>query len=100
MFSQRVAVHYLDGRTEEVTVDQWSLSRFAVHAQAKGWKVDPSAPGLMAVTMLRFQAWATLHRGVETAKPSFDAWDNTVTEVEPLDDAEPVDPTRPVHLAG
>jgi hypothetical protein len=46
----------------------------------------------MAVTMLRFQAFAELHRDPGTKRPTFDAWDLTVAEVEPEESPE-VDPT-------
>jgi hypothetical protein len=92
MFAQKVAVHFADGTSKEVTLTQWSIGQFAQYAQHKGWKVDASAPGLMAVTMLRFQAFAELHRDPGTKRPTFDAWDLTVAEVEPEESPE-VDPT-------
>ena len=94
MFSQNVVVHYQDGNTAEVNLTQWSIGQFSMYAAAKGWKIDPQAPGLMALTMVRYQAYAEIHRTSAT-KPSFDKWDISVTEVETADD-EPseVGPTK------
>jgi hypothetical protein len=92
MFAQKVTVHYADGTSKDVTLTQWSIGQFAQYAQNKGWKVDPASPGLLSITMLRFQAFAELHRDPTAKRPSFDAWDLTVAEVEPEAEAE-VDPT-------
>jgi hypothetical protein len=95
MFAQRVTITYRDGTTATTTLTQWSMSQFAVHAQAKGWTIDLANPGLLGVTMLRYQAWCELHRDPNTPRPAFDAWDGTVDDVEPAEAPAPVDPTQP-----
>jgi hypothetical protein len=96
MFAQRVTVEFVDGTSKEVMLTQWSIGQFAHYAQAKGWHVDHSAPGLLAVTMLRYQAYAELHRDPTAARPVFDKWDFTVNSVDPVqkDDDGDVDPTQ------
>ena len=101
MFRQRVTVHYVDGTITEVTLTQWSIGQFSQYAAAKGWKVDPHNPGLLAVTMLRFQAFAELHRDPQKPKVPFDRWDMTVDEVTGSEeDTGEVDPTEPALSAG
>jgi exosome complex RNA-binding protein Rrp4 len=100
MFAQRVTVNYVDGSSREVTCTQWSIGQFAQYAQNKGWTIDPSSPGLLAITMLRFQAFAELHRDPTTARPTFDKWDLTVAEVTPVGEAAEVDPTQSVPSGG
>jgi hypothetical protein len=93
MFQQALVVTYVDGTTADVTIDQWSIGEFANHCAAKGLKVDAEKPGMMAVTMLRFQAWAQLHRGKSPA-PSYAAWNLSVASVDPAESQPgPVDPT-------
>jgi hypothetical protein len=99
MFSQNVVVHYQDGNTAEVNLTQWSIGQFSMYAAAKGWKIDPQAPGLMALPMVRYQAYAEIHRTSAT-KPSFDKWDISVTEVETTADESAVDPTEPAASDG
>jgi hypothetical protein len=94
MFAQKVTVHFADGTSKQATLTQWSIGQFAQYAQNKGWSLDPQKPGLLAVTMLRFQAFAELHRDPKAPRPTFDAWDLTVAEVEPEGESE-VDPTEP-----
>jgi hypothetical protein len=94
VFAQRVTVHFTDGSTREVTLTQWSIGQFAQYAQNKGWNIDPNSPGLLSITMLRFQAYAELHRDPNTARPTFDKWDLTVAEVEPVGESD-VSPTVP-----
>lgn len=94
MFSQKVKVLYTDGTEAELSLTQWSMGQFGQYAQSKGWKVDMQDPGLMAVVMLRYQAYCELHRDPTKPRAVFDKWDMTVAEVEPLEDAEPVDPTQ------
>lgn len=98
MFQQRVTVTYLDGTTAEATLDQYSISQFANFCASKGLKFDASNPGLMAVTMLRFQAWAQIHRGQTGATPSYTVWDQSVASVDAVEDPQPVDPTGPGNL--
>jgi hypothetical protein len=99
MFSQKVTVRFLDGTEKDVTLTQWSIGQFAQYAQNKGWSMDPQNPGLLAITMLRFQAFAELHRDPTAARPAFDKWDFTVAEVEPQEDSG-VDPTQPGPSGG
>lgn len=94
MFTQKVAIQYLDGSSKEVTLDQWSIGQFAQYATRQGWSIDMEKPGILAVTMLRFQAWAQLHRDISGTRPGFDIWDRTVIEVSPLEEPEEVDPTQ------
>jgi hypothetical protein len=93
MYAQRVNVHYVDGTTSEVVLTQWSMGQFAQYGQTKGWNVDLSNPGLLGLVMLRYQVYCEIHRDPNKPRPSFDKWDMTVQEVEPITDAEPVDPT-------
>lgn len=93
MFQQNVTITYVDGTQEQVTLDQWSIGEFANFCSAKGLAFDAQAPGLMAITMLRFQAWAQVHRGQKGNTPSYTAWNTTVASVEG-DDAVKVDPTE------
>jgi hypothetical protein len=95
MFAQKVAIHFVDGTEKSVTLTQWSIGQFAQYAQNKGWNIDPQNPGLLAVTMLRFQAFAELHRDPNKPKVQFDKWDMTVSEVEPEEGNDgAVDPTQ------
>jgi hypothetical protein len=65
-------------------------------AQSRGWTIDPAAPGLLAVTILRYQAYCEIHRAPDTPKPSFDRWDQTVADVSPVEGTDStVDPTPP-----
>jgi hypothetical protein len=101
VYAQRVTVHYVDGTRADLTLTQWSIGQFGLWAARQGLKADMSSPGLLAITMLRFQAWAELHRTPRPgagARPSFDTWDATVAEVEPEGSAE-VDPTQPAPSA-
>lgn len=95
MFTQKVTVHYLDGTSKEVTLDQYSLSQFAQYANRQGWKIDIENPGLLTLTMLRYQAWVELHRDPTSPKPQFEAWDRTVAEVTPEEAPAEVPPTPP-----
>jgi hypothetical protein len=99
MFAQRLTIHFTDGTTRDVVATQWSIGQFAQWAQNKGWTIDPNNPGLLAITMLRFQAYAKLHRDPGMPRPTFDKWDMTVGEVEPVSDGQ-VDPTQPGQSAG
>jgi hypothetical protein len=100
MYAQKVAVHFADGTEKDVVLSQWSMGQFAQYAARSGLAVDIQNPGLMGVVMLRYQAYCELHRDPTTARPSFDKWDFTVQEVEPITEAEPVDPTQPVPSGG
>jgi hypothetical protein len=101
MFAQPVTVTYLDGTAQDVTLTQWSIGQFGQYAQSRGWAIDPSSPGLMAITMLRFQAYVEVHRDPGTIKPSFDKWDQTVVDVSPVEGASgEVDPTQTAVTAG
>jgi hypothetical protein len=101
MFAQKVTVHYSDGTSKDVTLTQWSIGQFAQYAQNKGWTIDPRNPGLLSVTMLRFQAYAELHRDPATPRAQFDKWDATVAEVEPEEGSDgTVDPTPPIPSDG
>lgn len=94
MFRQPVIVHYVDGTEKRVDLTQWSIGQFGQYAAAKGWKVDPENPGLLAVTMLRYQAYAEIHRDPQGAKATYERWDVTVDEVE-AEAADEVVPTEP-----
>lgn len=93
MLSQKVTVTYFDETTAETVITQWSMSQFALWANAKGLKVDMSNPGLMGVVMFRYQAWAEVHRGSQH-RPTFDAWDATVLSVDPVEEPTEADPTE------
>lgn len=94
MYLQRVLVTYLDGTTKEVACTQWALGQFAQYANRQGWKVDIQNPGLMSLPMLRFQAFAELHRDVNAPKVAFDKWDLTVSDVSPVEEENTPDPTQ------
>jgi hypothetical protein len=97
MFQQAVTVTYRDGTTEDIVLDQWSIGQFGTYCTIKGWKFDSKDPGMMAITMLRYQAFAEKHRDSKT-KVTFDAWDATVRDVSGTPGAEvieTVDPTNP-----
>jgi hypothetical protein len=101
MFAQKVKVYFSDGTEQDVTLTQWSIGQFAQYAQNKGWTVDPKSPGLLSITMLRFQAFAELHRDPSKPKVSFDKWDLTVAEVAPEEDSDGVvDPTQGIRSVG
>ena len=100
MYAQRATVHYVDETSKDVTLTQWSMGQFAQYSQSKGWKVDMQAPGLLAVVMLRYQAYCEMHRDPQTARPTFDRWDMTVAEVAPVEDPAEVDPTDPAPSGG
>lgn len=93
MFVQKVKVTYVDGTVSEVTLDQWSIGQWAQYATRQGLKMDIEKPGILAVLMLRFQAWAQQYREAST-KPGFDVWDKTVVEVTPEEEPEEADPTQ------
>lgn len=96
MYQQSVTINYLDGTSKSVSLTQWSLGQFAQWASRQGLKVDISDPGLMSVLMMRFQAYAELHRDANGSPvPAFDKWDRTVVEVESAQDSDSsVDPTQ------
>ena len=101
MFSQPVTVTSTDGTVREVTLTQWSIGQFAMYAQSRGWKIDPASPGLLAITMLRFQAYAELHRAPDKARPPFERWDQDISDVSPVEGAtSDVDPTRQAPSGG
>jgi exosome complex RNA-binding protein Rrp4 len=100
MYAQRVTVHYVDETSKEVTLTQWSMGQFAQYGQSKGWKIDMQAPGLLAVVMLRYQAYCEMHRDPQSPRPTFDRWDMTVSEVVPVEEPEEVDPTGPAPSGG
>ena len=95
MYSQKVTVHYTDGTDTDVVLTQWSMGQFGQYAQSKGWRVDMQDPGLLALVMLRYQAYCELHRDPTKPRATFDKWDMTVTEVEPVEEPAEVDPTGP-----
>jgi len=93
VFQQKVTVHFVDGTQKDLTLTQWSMGQFGQYASRQGWEVDMGNPGLLAVVMLRYQAYCELHRDPNVPRPKFDAWDMTVNEVDPESEPEPVDPT-------
>ena len=94
MYSQQVTISFRDGSTKDTTVTQWAMSQWALYALSRGWKVDVESPGLIAIVMLRYQAWAELHRDVNGARPSFEVWDGTVDSVDAAEAVE-APPTQP-----
>lgn len=94
MYSQKVTITYQDGSRADAVLTQWSMGQFAQYASSKGWKVDLRDPGLLSLVMLRYQAYCEIHRDPNKPRASFDKWDMTVQEVEPLDDPEQADPTN------
>jgi hypothetical protein len=96
VYAQQVTVHYLDGTETGVTLTQWSIGQFGLWCARQGIKADMGNPGLLAITMLRFQAWAEVFRAPGSTRVAFETWDATVDTVDPVEgtDAE-VDPTRP-----
>jgi hypothetical protein len=100
MYSQQVTVVFNDGTEQEIALTQWSIGQFAQYAQTKGWHVDHRDPGLLSIVMLRFQAYAELHRDPTKPRPTFEKWDYTVSEVSPVQTEEgesadsDVDPTQ------
>jgi hypothetical protein len=99
MYSQQALVRFVDGSERTVTLTQWSVGQFAQWSARQGLKVDLEDPGLLGVVMVRFQAYAELHRDPTAVRPSFDKWDLTVSEVEPSGERE-VDPTQPGRSGG
>lgn len=99
MYAQKVSINFVDGTSKEAVLTQWSMGQFAQWAARAGLQVDIQNPGLMGVVMLRYQAYCELHRDPTVARPSFEKWDFTVQEVEPVTDVEPVDPTQPAPSA-
>lgn len=95
MFAQQVVIRYADGTEKPATLTQWSMGQFAQWSIRQGFDVDINNPGLMGVVMLRYQAYCELHRDPNAVRPSFDKWDATVAEVDPVQEAEPVGPTGP-----
>lgn len=93
MFQQKVTVHFGDGTEKDLTLTQWSMGQFGQYASKQGWKVSMQDPGLLAVVMLRYQAYCELHRDPTQPRPQFDKWDMTVDEVNPAEEPEQVDPT-------
>ncbi len=96
MYSQRLAVVYADGTQTEVTVTQWAFAQWAAYASGKGFKFDLSnvAADPLALLMIRYQAYAQLHRDPGTPRPKFEVWDVTVDDVSPVGEAQPADPTE------
>lgn len=95
MYQVKATVHYVDGTTADVVLTQWSIGQFAQYASRNGLKFDTENPGLMALVMARFQAYAELFRDPTKPRTTFDKWDLTVSEVEKLNEDEVVDPTQP-----
>lgn len=100
MLAQKVTIAYLDGTTADVVLTQWSMGQFAQYGQSKGWHLDMQKPGLLAVVMLRYQAYCELHRDPTKARPTFDRWDMTVDSVDPVEEPQDVPPTGPAPSAG
>ena len=100
MYQQRVTVTFVDETSKEVTLTQWGMSVFAQYANKQGWNVDLQKPGLMAVVLLRYQAYAEMHRDPQGARPTFERWDMTVADVSPLEEPAEVDPTVQGPLGG
>jgi len=96
VYAQQVKVFFADGTEKDVVLSQWSMGQFAQWAARNSLTVDIQNPGLLGVVMLRYQAYCELHRDPTVARPAFEKWDFTVLEVEPVNEAEPVDPTQPV----
>lgn len=94
MYTQRALITYTDGTEKEVTLTQWAMGQWAQWAQSKGWSIDMQNPGLLAVVMLRYQAYCELHRDPTVPRPQFDRWDFTVASVDPVEDPETADPTE------
>lgn len=99
MFRQEITVHYVDGGSENVVLTQWSIGQFGQWAARQKLPYDAQNPGAMAVVMLRFQAYAEIHRDPAKTRPAFDKWDATVLEVSAEGDIEEVDPTPGVTSA-
>lgn len=93
MFTQPVTITYSDGTTEEVILDQWSIGEFGMWCASKGIKFDAANPGIMAVTMLRYQAYAQAHRGQTKQVPAYAAWNATVASVDAMEAESALDPT-------
>lgn len=100
MYSQRVTVHYADGTETQTVLTQWSMGQFAQYSAKQGWAMDMQNPGLLGVVMLRYQAYAELHRDPTKARPAFDRWDMTVSEIEPQEDPKEETPTEAVPSGG
>ena len=94
----RLSVEYRDGRTEQVQADQYAVAVWERWAAKNGLRVAPDNPGPLAFTQLRVMAWAAQQREAKRKVP-FEEWDAGVVEVS-SGAAEPVDPTKPVTLAG
>jgi len=97
MMSQRCAVHYRDGHSEDITHTQSELGQFDQWAIRKGIAAIRPGNALIQeapVLWMRVGAFfATFRDQPGTPKPTFDVWDATVIEVEPLD-TDRVDPTQ------
>jgi hypothetical protein len=96
MDTQKVAVNYTDGTTKEVVLTQWAMSQWAVYCSRNGIHFDAKNPGLLALTMMRYQAWAEMHRamGPNTIAPKYETWDFTVNSVDAIGEPEEVFPTK------
>lgn len=99
MYQQNVTVHYIDGSSKEVVLTQWSMGQFAQWSARQGLSINTGDPGLMGLVMMRYQAYCELHRD-GGATPSFDKWDRTVAEVDPVGEPDAVDPTQTAASGG
>lgn len=90
---QKVTVKYRDGHEDEAVITQYAMSQFAIYATKKGWHVDPRDPGLMGLTMIRYQTWVELFLTPGSVRPSFEAWDQTVLTVD-VEESTTADPTQ------
>lgn len=100
MYRQEVVIRYTDGTEATVSLTQWSLNKFGQFATGRGWSFDPQSPGLLGITMLRYQAWAEIHRDPSRPQMSWDKWDALVDEVAGAGDPEEVPPTEPAPTEG
>lgn len=94
MEMQKVVVKYRDESEATTYLTQYSLSQFAMYCSKNGIAFDMKTGGLMAITMLRYQAYSELFSDPKFPRPSFDKWDATVLEVNPVGEPETANPTQ------
>ena len=96
--NQAVTVHFVDGHTEDLRITQYEIGQFDMWALRQGLTPSNGTAAIQAmpIVFMRFGAYIAAHRLSPAGRPKFDAWDETVVEVEAVDSPALV-PTETEH---
>lgn len=101
MMNQRVTVRFTDGTETEQFITQYEMGQFDMWVARQGLTPanGTNAIQAMPIVFMRYGAYIATFRGSPAGRPKFDAWDETVLEVD-TEDTEPLDPTETATPAG